>query len=292
MVLTERHGIVAAWDDYDAEDAKRIAALAHDPAWVKQVGWAQAAQSDALSRPLEPMAACVWPVLAPPSGPPAGGVPSRVREPGGSTKSCLLPQPDFSETSVPVGERAKSGELIDFGRRALADPQYPGRWLVLNERGETDGWSYVDRVSAERGAADPDWADKYRYQSRPAAPAVKLQSEVEAELTASRLAAVSRMVAARKTEKPCGWCYNCCGGNPRGCWQLGEVPAPARMSGGGGQTGSGPRVVPTPDPVPGEPETLCEPSEQDKKDRRLFDAISRGGRRAGRPGVVWEGDRR
>lgn len=200
---------------------------------ASMAGWWQAAQSDALSRPSMPMASCVWavqaapacqPVLASPSGPPAGGVPSRVREPGGSTKPSLLPQPDFSKNTIPDSDR-------------LSAMVWSDRIAAIN---------LADRKSG--GLNWRNWPDAARESLL-----VDLASTI-----------------ANGLEEP--------------TWSL-------EMSGGGGQTGSGPRVVPTPDPVPGEPETLCEPSEQDKKDRRLFDAISRGGRRGG-PGVVWEGNRR
>lgn len=191
----------------------------------RSLTWSQAAQSDALSRPSEPMAACVWtfqappacqPVLAPPSGPPAGGVPSRVREPGGSTKPSLLPQPDFSKDVVSDNERDPEELASDRAWEA---------WLADRPK----------RKEAVLGGLSGD----------------------PSELTASRLAAVSRMIASR-------------------------------MSGGGGQTGSGPRVVPTPDPVPYAGDVPVEVSDLDRK---LWAAIGRGGRRSG-PGVVWEGDRR
>lgn len=166
--------------------------------------WSQAAQSDALSRAGIPLADCVWsaqappacqPVLAPPSGPPAGGVPSRVREPGGSTKPSLLPQPENSQDTVRVSERYS--------------------WAQL-------GWDASDDEAVSRRMREL-WAERQ-----------------------------------------------------------------ARMSGGGGQTGGGPRVVPTPDPVPYAGDVAAEVSD---RDRKLWAAIGRGGRRAG-PGIVWEGDRR
>jgi hypothetical protein len=90
----------------------------NDHGWPVPAGqwdaWSKAAQSDALSRPSEPMAACVWPVagwteaaqacaasrLAPPSGPPAGGVPSRVREEGAYANRCHLLPPEIFRRMV------------------------------------------------------------------------------------------------------------------------------------------------------------------------------------------------
>lgn len=191
-----------------------------------QAAWSQAAQSDALSRPSMPMAGCVWPVqaapacqpvLAPPSGPPAGGVPSRVREPGGSTKPLLLPQPENSQDTVREAERYS--------------------WAQL-------GWD-----ASDDGAI-----------SRLAGPGASKEIEEFYQIALER---VRKMVAEGE------------------CLRIG-------MSGGGGQTGGGPRVVPTPDPVPYAGDVAVEVSD---RDRKLWAAIGRGGRRSG-PGVVWEGDRR
>lgn len=52
----------------------------------------------------------------------------------------------------------------DTTKRVEPDQHHAGRWNVVNDLGEDDGWSYPSRAAAEDAIADPEWAHKYAIQ--------------------------------------------------------------------------------------------------------------------------------